>query len=163
MYLKQSDLFWRLGHDFVKKVIDKSVKQKHDAGDILFYEGDPASHFYVLIKGRIRLTIGDSGQVVHTISHPGECFGWSSLLSRETYSASAECREPSTLMLINAEQFLRIIEEDPLDGLHFMKHLAKTLGNRLLTNYQMAFSLRFADTVCSFGNSQVLEGIADVQ
>ncbi len=163
MYLKRSDLFRQLSHDFVETVMGRSVKQKHEAGDILFREGDPALYFYVLIKGRIRLVIGDSGTVVHTVSHAEECFGWSALVDQKAYSASAECREPSELMRIEAEQFTRIIEDDPTNGLRFMKRLAGMIGNRLLQNYKMVSSYPSADAVRSFGSSQVAESIADIQ
>ena len=163
MYLKQSDLFRHLSHDFVETVIDQSVKQKHETGDTLFREGDPARHFYMLITGRIRLTIGDSGRVVHTVNHAGECFGWSALLEREVYSATAECREPSELILIEAERFKQTIEDDPASGLLFMKHLAGMIGNRLIQNYQMFSSMQSTDAVLSFGTGQVSEFIADIQ
>jgi CRP-like cAMP-binding protein len=163
MYLKQSDLFWELNHDFVKAVMDRSVKKNFEAGHILFREGDAASHFYVLIKGRVRLVLGDSGQVVHTVSHAGECFGWSALLDRKTYSASAECRQPSELMLIDGQWFARTIEEDPVSGMRFMKRLAGMIGNRLIKNYQMVSSIHVAETTRSFGTNQVAEGMDDIQ
>jgi CRP-like cAMP-binding protein len=163
MYLKQSDLFWQLSHDFVKTVMDRSTKQRHKAGDTLFREGDPARHFYVLIKGRVRLAIGDKGHVIHTVSRAGECFGWSALLEREVYSASAECREPTDLMLIDADRFTQIIEDDPANGLRFMKRLAGMLGNRLLQSYKTAYSIPSADAALSFGASHVSESTADMQ
>ena len=163
MYLKQSDLFWQLSHDFVKTVMGLSTKQKHEAGDTLFQEGDPAHRFYMLIKGRVRLAIRDKGQVVHTVSRAGECFGWSALLGREAYSASAECREPTDLILIDADRFTKIIENDPANGLRFMKRLAGMLGNRLLQSYKMAYSIPSADAALSFGSSQVSESTADIQ
>jgi CRP-like cAMP-binding protein len=163
MYLKQSDLFWELNHDFVKAVVNRSVKQTYEAGHTLFREGDPARHFYVLIKGRIRLVLGDSGVVVNTVSHAGECFGWSALLGRQAYSASAECRETSELMLIDAQWFTRMIEEDPVSGMHFMKRLAGMIGNRLIQNYQVISSMHAAETARSFGTNQVAESISDFQ
>lgn len=164
MYLKQSDLFWHLRHEFVKKVMDQSTKQKHPTGTILFREGDPAHCFYTLIKGRVRLTTGtSSGQVVHTVNHAGECFGWSALLDREAYSASAECTEPTELILIQTEKFTRIIEDDPTNGLRFMKRLAGMIGNRLIQSYQMHRTMHPADEVASYGTGQVAESITDIQ
>jgi CRP-like cAMP-binding protein len=162
MYFKQSDLFYNLDYEFVEKVMDQSIRQHQEAGDVLFREGDPARHFYTLIKGRIRLVIGDSGQVVHAVSHAGECFGWSALLGRSAYSASAECRQATDLMLIEAQPFTRIIDDDPVNGLLFMKHLAGMLGKRLLQNYRMASSMLSVDAVPSFGTGQVSESITDV-
>jgi CRP/FNR family transcriptional regulator, cyclic AMP receptor protein len=163
MYLKQSDLFWELNHDFVKAVMGHSVKQTFESGQILFREGDAAGYFYVLIKGRIRLTIGDGTRVVHTVSRAGECFGWSALLDRKAYSAAAECRQPSELILIDAHRFTRTIEEDPVSGMRFMKRLAAMLGNRLIANYQVVSSLHAAETARSYGTNQVAEAMDDIQ
>ena len=161
MYLKQSDLFFNLDYGFVEKVMEQSYKQTHKTGDILFREGDPASHFYTLIRGRIRLVIGDTGQVVHVVGYAGECFGWSALLGRAVYSASAECRLESDLMLIEADRFIQIIEDDPANGLQFMKHLAGMIGNRLLQNYRLASAMPSVAAASSFGTGQMLEPVRE--
>ena len=163
MYFMQSDLFMELNQDFVKKIMDLAVRKKHETGYTLFRQGDPARHFYVLTKGRIRLDISEGKHVVNTVNHPGECFGWSALLDREVYSASAECREPSELMVIEAERFSRVIESDPVNGLRFMKRLAGMLGNRLIQNYKMISSFPLRDEAQSFGSGQVAEYITDIQ
>ena len=162
MYYNQSDLFAGLSHMFIKAITGMSVREDYGAGAYIFRQGDPARRFYTLLQGQIRLKTGDSGMVVHTVSHPGECFGWSALLDRETYSASAQCREPSELMYIEAERFSRMIEEDKANGFRFMKRLAGMLGNRLLQNYQMASSMCSAEAVCSYGTRQVSESVADI-
>lgn len=163
MYLKQSDLFWQLDHDFVRRVMAATTKEKYEAGQVLFREGDPAHHFYVLIKGQVRLSIGDQGQVIQTVSRPGECFGWSALLDRVAYSASALCRAPTDLIRIHKNRFTPILEADPANGLIFMKHLAGMLGNRLIRNYQLIFSLATAAETPVYGSNQVVETAADIQ
>ena len=80
------------------------------------------------------LGIGETGQTVYTVIHAGEAFGWSSLIDRDVYTASAECIEPTSLMKIDEEKLLKIIEEDPTNGLILFKQLAVMLGNRLLQN-----------------------------
>jgi CRP-like cAMP-binding protein len=82
MYIQQSDLFWGMNRDFVKEVMNIAVKESYQKGDFLFREGDPAVNFYILIKGRVKLTIGETGQMVYTVDRSGEAFGWSSLLDR---------------------------------------------------------------------------------
>lgn len=162
MYFKQSDLFWQLSHDFVEKIMAQGEKQKHTEGAFLFHKGDPARHFYILIKGHIRLGIGKEAQVVHTVSHAGECFGWSALLGREAYSASAQCMAPCEVMLFEAEQFNRIIEADPANGLLLMKRLAGILGGRLLQNYRMISTTPSAEATLTFGSGQVIETAAEI-
>jgi CRP-like cAMP-binding protein len=140
MYLKQSDLFWGIEHDFVKKVMDVSSKASRKAGETLFREGDPAERFYILIKGRVRLGIGGVGQTVHTVNHPGECFGWSSLIERDVYTASAECAEPTELTVIGREDFKSVLEKDPKNGVVFLGRLAGLIAQRLVNSYRMLSS-----------------------
>jgi CRP-like cAMP-binding protein len=44
----------------------------------LVQEGDRAKHLYILLEGRVSMTIGDRAHTVYTVDHGGEVFGWSS-------------------------------------------------------------------------------------
>ena len=97
MHFKQGDLFWGMSKKFVQDAMDTSEKLSCDEGDSLFYEGDKAKHFFILLKGRVLLTQGKEGPTVHMARHTGELIGWSTLTGREFFSASARCQEPSNL------------------------------------------------------------------
>ena len=155
MYIKQADLFWDMDRNFVKEVMGVAKKESHIKGDFLFHEGNPASHFYILVKGHVKIIIGEVGQLVHTVDYPGEAFGWSSLLDRDVYSASAECQEPTTLQKIDRRDLQKILEKDPVNGLIFFKRLAGTIGNRLLWSYKMMTAASQAATSPSIGTEQV--------
>ena len=135
MFIQQTDLFHAMNKDFVKEVFDITVKESYEDGDVLFAEGDAARHFYILLKGRVRLGARETGQVVHTVSRPGEAFGWSSLVGRTSYSASAQCVLPTKLIKIDRDDFQVILEKDPTNGLLFFKRLAGALGERLISSY----------------------------
>ena len=135
MFIQQTDLFRGMDKNFVKETYDLTVKQSLEEGETLFSEGDQASHFYILLKGRIRLGTRDTGQVVHTVSRPGEAFGWSSRVGRDFYSASAECLQPTKLLKIDREDFQEILKKDPINGLSFFRRLAGALGERLINSY----------------------------
>ena len=142
MFLKQSDLFWGMDHEFVKRVMDVSVKQSRNKGDVLFRAGDPANKFFILIKGRVRLGIGDAGRAatVHTVNNPGECFGWSSLIERDSYTAMAECSERCELTMIGRKDFESVLAKDPANGMVFLKRLAGLIAERLTNSYRMLSS-----------------------
>ncbi|MDF1590505.1 MAG: Crp/Fnr family transcriptional regulator [Desulfobacterales bacterium] len=161
MFIKQAELFWNLSHEFVKKVMDKVEKESFDKGHLIFSEGDPAIYFYTLIKGRVKLRVGKAGISVFIVNHAGDSFGWSSLVARDVYSASAECIEPTTVIKVNRKVLEEIISEYPNDGLVFMKRLAALLGQRLLWSYEMVSSSMKAGDHRSFGTGQVLETIAE--
>jgi CRP-like cAMP-binding protein len=95
MYLKQKELLWELDHDFIKHLMDIAIKETHEKGACIFRQGDSADHFYVLIKGCVVLKNENINQTVYIVRHPGEIFGWSSIVGRGVYSVSAECLEPA--------------------------------------------------------------------
>jgi CRP-like cAMP-binding protein len=137
MYIKQSELFLGTSMDFVKKIMDISRMISHDKGDVLFHENDEARYFYILLNGCVKLSVGGGSQVVYDVGHNGEAFGWSSLIGRNVYSASAKCVEPTKLLITDRAKLGQVLEEDPANGIIFLKHLAATLGNRLIETYKM--------------------------
>ena len=100
MYFKQGDIFWGMNREFVGEIMKLAVTESYNTGDMLFRTGDSADHFYIMTKGQVKLSIGDTGQVVYIVSKAGEAFGWSSLIGREEYSATAECLSPTNLLKI---------------------------------------------------------------
>jgi len=160
MYIQQSALFWDMDKDFVKDMMGITVRETYQPGDFLFREGDPADHFYILIKGRVKLTVGETGPVVYTVDSAGEAFGWSSLIGREFYSASGECLETTVLDNFHRGEFHKVIEKYPGPGLIFFKRLAGLIGNRLLWSYKMITSTAKSDASFSFGSGQIQESEA---
>ena len=137
MYIKQSDLLLGTSMDFVKKIMDIARMVSHEKGDILFHENDESRHFYILLNGHVKLSVGEDGQVVYDVGQNGEAFGWSSLIGRNVYSASAECVEPTKLLVTDRQELGKVLDEDPANGLIFVRQLAATLGNRLIETYKM--------------------------
>ena len=137
MYIKQSELFMGTSMDFVKKFMDISEMSSHKKGEILFRENDPANFFFILLNGRVKLSVGEPKQVVYNAARNGEAFGWSSLIGGAVYSASAECLEPTKLLKTDSNKLSGILEKDADNGIIFFKQLAATLGNRLLETYKV--------------------------
>ncbi len=160
MFIKQSDLFWEMDKAVVKDIMGIAVRESYQQGDFLFHEGDPADYFYILIKGRVKLSIGDTGPVVYTVDNAGEAFGWSSLTGREAYSASGQCLKPTVLDNFHRAEFAKVLEKHPEQGLQFFKRLAGLIGNRLLWSYQMITSAAKAEDAPSFGTGQIQESEA---
>ena len=159
MYMNQKDLLWKLDRSFVKEIMALALKESHKKGEMLFREGNEASNLYILTKGYVKLTIGDTGQSVYIVNHPGEIFGWSSIVGRDVYTASAECIEPTSLQKINRDELLELIQSDPENGLAFFRKISEMLGNRLLQSY--ASTSRYELPV-SQGTGQIMELVAAV-
>lgn len=157
MLITQAELFWGLNHDFVEHVMADASKETRSEGDVLFLKGEKADYFYTLIKGRVKLSIGENGRMVFVVSRAGESFGWSSLVDRNEYSASAECADTTTVVKIKREKLEAICSKFPNDGYIFMKRVAGMLGRRLLTSYGTSLSLQQAAEATSHGTDQIVE------
>ncbi len=159
MYFKQSDFFTGMDHGFVEKIMANGEKMSYQAGDIVFSEGDQTQYFYILIKGHVNLRIGKDGHTVYVINHAGECFGWSSLVNRLRYSASAVCAAPTTLLQLEKTRMRATLKSNPANGLIFMERLAGMIGERLLLSYQTLGSLAMLAACPTDGTGQVQEAL----
>jgi len=135
MVFKMGDFIMGMGKEFALEAVEISEKLTLDEGETLFNAGDAAHHFYVLVKGRVELSLGKSGPVVYTARHPGEVIGWSSLVGRSDFSASAQCRESAKVLKFDRTNFLALLEKNPANEALLYRRLAEMLGNRLLEIY----------------------------
>ncbi|MGB5749580.1 MAG: cyclic nucleotide-binding domain-containing protein [Desulfobacterales bacterium] len=157
MYFKQRDLFESLGKEFVSEIMNTAETESHQTGDMLFHEGDPATGLFILLKGSIKLRLGQTGRAVYLVSHPGEVFGWSSLVGRSSYSASAECITPTKLLRLDKNRLQKIIQKDAASSATLFQNLAAILGNRLIRSYELNISATGGDAYASVGTGQVME------
>ena len=135
MYLKQSDLFTGLGHNFLKQTMAIAEKVSFEKGATVLKEGEPADYFFILIKGQVSLLLEDTGKIVYQTSSLGEMFGCSSLIGQDTYFLTARCDEASLALRIDRSKMEKIIADDIDNGLLFFKQLSRAIGNRMMTLY----------------------------
>jgi CRP-like cAMP-binding protein len=159
VYFKQSDFFTGIAHGFVKNFMANAEKITCADGDVVFREGDETRYFYILIKGHVKLRIGREGHTVWVINRAGECFGWSSLIDRPHYSASAICAAPTLLMRLEKTHVRRTIQSDPDNGLIFMERMAGMIGDRLLNCYRTLSSHALIALQPTDGTRQVQEAL----
>jgi CRP/FNR family transcriptional regulator, cyclic AMP receptor protein len=133
MQFTQADLFWGMSIEFVKSVTDLAVHITCHEGDKLFENGDTADRFYVLLKGSVIMERGKGK--LYTAEQAGEIFGWSALIHRENYAASATCITKTELLNIKREPFLKLLEASPGDKANLYERLARMLGSQLLEVY----------------------------
>ena len=148
MYLRQSDLFAGLSHYFLKEVMNLAVRHAYDADELIFRDGDPADWFFILISGHIQLRLDEIGRIVYASDRMGEAFGWSSLIGRRGYTATAVCLAPTVVLKIERERFQQLLDGDEENGRLFYRHLSAALGRRLLELYR-----RLAEPESSVANT----------
>jgi len=151
MFIQQTDLFKGMSKSFMEELNKFIVTGNYKKGEFLFKAGEPAHHFYVLQQGRVRIIVGLAGHTITMASNPGESFGWSCLVGFDSYTATAECLVPCTLVKIEKEKLSALLEKDPASGLFFYKRLAFAIGQRLVNTYNMLLAGQSESNVPSYG------------
>jgi CRP-like cAMP-binding protein len=137
MFIEERDIFAGMSPEIMGKVRECSTQESKEAGVFLFRHGDPADFLYILVAGRIRLSLGEQGHMAVVVSNAGDTVGLSSVLGREDYHASAECLVPCKVQKITKADLVRIFDQDPRGGLQFYRRLANLLGQRLVDTYRL--------------------------
>ena len=95
----------------------------------LFQEGEQPRAVFILQSGLIKLfrDVEPGHQATVRLVHPGELFGYTSLLGEEPYSLSAESLAPSELCVFSAAAFFKTLESDPSFTRSLLQRTAKEL------------------------------------
>lgn len=135
MFVQESDLFTGMSREITSEINQLAEERQLEAGDHVFRRQDPASHFYVLDEGQVRLMYGEKACMTLSVTVPGQAFGLSSLVGREVYAATATCVAPTRLKMIEKSKLMKLFEKYPKDGVTFFNRLSATIYQRLIDNY----------------------------
>lgn len=149
--LTKASLFSEMGEATVRQIRGIGESKSYLPAAFIFHEGDPASHLYVLQEGRLRLRMGEEGQVAYVLSTPGEIFGWASMANHEEYTLSAQCVLPVQAVRFERRDLLRVLEADPPSGMLFYRRLSEIIGQRLINSYKATVSVHGERSSLSYG------------
>lgn len=99
-------------------------------GQTLFAEGDPASSMYLLIKGKVSVSMAGLRRDVGQVS-AGESVGEVSLLTSGPHSATATAVEPVLAAALSGKTLAELIRQRPDIGIILYRNLAAGLGAKL--------------------------------
>ncbi len=138
--LAQFDLLKGLPESLLKAIASLSEEISVKKGGVIFREGEKADKLHFLISGsvalRVKLTSRPESITVSYISSPYQSFGWSGIVAPNHYTSSAECEEDSTLMIISAAPFMKLLEQNPEEGFKVIQRIAEIIADRLRNSRQ---------------------------
>ncbi len=109
--LRQGPLFATMSEDQVRCVLEQGSECVFQTGDVIFNEGDPALHFYVLLEGNVQITKRVGAQettlALHTL--PGAFTGEIPLLTGTPYVATARMAKAGKMLRYSAATFRRLL------------------------------------------------------
>ena len=137
--LRKVSVFKDATDDDLKLFVENSILRTIEDGEFFFFQGDPATYFYVLVSGRAKLLQSNpAGQQVNlrTINE-WQMFGALGAVRPDaTYPATAQALEPSTALAIESS-FLR-------DALQTRPYLNFSLM-QLMTGYIQEMQERYRE------------------
>ena len=121
--VRQSSLFKNIRSDVFVQVLESSMPRSVEEGGFFFLQGDPATHAYVLVEGRVKMIqITPNGQqITMRILTPGQTYAGIALLNpRAGYPATAQAVENSTALAWGTAHLRELVEKDPSISLNVM-------------------------------------------
>ena len=101
-----------LGHEALRILAIGSENRYVHEGVALFGEGENADGAYVVQEGSFDLVSREKGSVAATVG-PGALIGEIALIAETQRPVSAVAREPSSVVRIPRQLFLKMLESDP--------------------------------------------------
>jgi CRP-like cAMP-binding protein len=103
-----------------------------NSGDILFHEGDPGEHLYVVVQGELEILLAPDtdNELILNMIHAGEYIGEMSLLQPGGLrSASARASGNVVLLSMNRDQFKALLHRHPELSNAMIEVLSQRLEN----------------------------------
>lgn len=131
LLLKSAPVFAGLEGEELAALADIALEKDFAAGEVLFQEGQPAHHLYIVVKGKVEVYRQvDSKEYLLAVLGAEECFGEMAILDDEPRSASIRAVEPTTVLKIDRDSFRELIQERPQISFAILKILSGRLRNR---------------------------------
>ncbi len=130
--VRQDSLFAQFCDDNLKHLDDHKACSYHKKNQALFLEGSYPRGVYCINEGKVKVySRGDNGkeQIIH-IAKGGEVVGFKAMFSGDPYNVSAETLEESNICFIGKEDFLTMMDTNPILRNGVMSELSKELSHR---------------------------------
>ncbi|WP_298273016.1 Crp/Fnr family transcriptional regulator [Geobacter sp.] len=127
--LRKSLLFSGLDDENLEEVTTIATRRSFARGETLFTEGEPATGFYLLAAGSLKLCkVSPDGKekVLHFV-HPGETFAEAAFFGDGKYPAEARALEKGEAIFFPREAFMGLLERNPRFSLNLIVSLSLLL------------------------------------
>ena len=123
-FIRESSLFAGVSDQGFDQVLESGIVRSVEGGGFFFMQGDPATHAYILVSGRVKmLQIAPNGQqITLRIMTPGQSFGGIALLHPKAgFPATAQAEEDSTAVAWDTAHLRELAKSEPSIPLNAMQ------------------------------------------
>ena len=137
--LREINLFAGLTDSQFEKLTGLMQVKDYAKGSNLFQVGDEARDIFVLLGGKVSIQVKLSSRPekvdIVMLNQRGQLIGWSGLMGESYYTASGICQEESSLLQINGQEFMKVLQEDKEAGFEVLQRIISVVSRRL-RNFQ---------------------------
>lgn len=125
---------------FARTVLEAGRTSEFEAGTTVFAEGQPATSFYVLLRGSVKLVqLTDAGEaIVFRLLAHGDAFGTMSVLGAGSLPLSAWAVTAVTALQWDAAAMQQFLEQQPRLSLNILRSVSDRLQALRLQYRQLA-------------------------
>lgn len=113
--LANAEIFSGLPRESLEEVRKLSFRRRFDAGEVVFRQGDPASHVFVVVMGQLRVAqaTAEGQQVIIRFIGRGDLAGYAVLSAGETYPGTVAAVEDTHAMGWTAGSMRQLMDAHP--------------------------------------------------
>ncbi len=119
-------VFPRLTDEQLEWLYPYGIERRFEEGEYLFTEQDTVNSFYVVLEGKVRISLKGEGDAV-AVHPPGEFTGGLEILTGKSSRHRAQATLPSRILEIPADSFQKLTSERPEIGDVFVSTLARRI------------------------------------
>ena len=142
-FLTTVPIFSSLSPEDLEPLAGKLRRRGYQKGEVIFHQEDPADRMYIIVEGRIRISITseDGREKDLAVLQPGDCFGEMALLDGSNRSATATAVAAAQTLALYREDFMEFLKDHP----EVVAQTTSLLTSRLRSVNQLLGDLAFLD------------------
>jgi CRP-like cAMP-binding protein len=115
LIVRSTPLFGAMPQEIAQSLVGNQAVRVYEKGSLLFQQGEPATAFYVVLDGWVKLyrVTPDGNEAVVGVFRRGETFAEAAIFLGGRYPVSAETVTTARLLSVDGEMLRRRIREQP--------------------------------------------------
>ena len=131
--LDEHPFFRGMKEAHLRTFVESATLVRFEPGDVIFEEGEPAHHLYLIRTGRVALQLVSYRIEPFTLMtlEEGDIIGWSWLFPPHRWKFTAQALDVTRAISLDGGSLRASCDEDHDLGYELMKRLAQIIDNRI--------------------------------
>jgi diguanylate cyclase (GGDEF)-like protein len=131
--LRKIDMLSPLDNNELEQIYSRMKTVVKKKGESLFMEGDNGDEMYIVVNGKVSITVStpDGSRVEIAVITEGNFFGEMSIFENAPRSATCSTKEETTLLEFSKTDFFNLMDNSPTTAIKIMHRMLTTATVRL--------------------------------